>query len=259
VDGAVDRVRGGWVATGAEWRYDADRYTKVAQVRQDEQRAMREYQTTTGCRMRFLRAQLDDPGARDCGRCDNCGGLELSSDVGDEAVSAARSALGRPGVPLDPRRMWPTTMPGLGIDVRGKLPAAEQAEVGRVVARFTDLGFGPRLRSLLAADVADAPPPDDLIKVCVQVLAAWDWAERPAAIVHIGSLRRPTLIAELASRLAHIGRLTDLGGLPHAGPSVTARSNSALRLREVWNAYELSGELASQLAGQSVLLVDDLV
>jgi ATP-dependent DNA helicase RecQ len=259
VDGAVERVRGGWVATGAEWQYDADRYDKVAKARQDEQRAMREYQSTEQCRMRFLRAQLDDPDARGCGRCDNCGGLELSSDVGDAAVSAATSALGRPGVPFDPRRMWPTAMPGLGIELRGKLPAAEQAEVGRAVARITDLGFGPRLRSLLSADVADVPLPDDMIKACVQVLAAWDWAQRPAAIVHIGSLCRPTLLADLASRLAGVGRLTDLGSIPHAGHSATGRSNSALRLRDVCNAYELPDALASRLAGQSVLLVDDLV
>jgi ATP-dependent DNA helicase RecQ len=259
VDGAVTRVRGGWIASGAEWNYDADRYAKVAQVRQDEQRAMREYQTTEQCRMRFLRTQLDDAGARDCGRCDNCGGLKLSSDVRDEAVSAAKSALGRPGVPIDPRRMWPTAMPGLGIDIRGKLAAAEQAEVGRVVARFTDLGFGPRLRSLLAADVADTPLPDDVVKACIQVLAAWDWTQRPAAVVHIGSSRRPTLIADLASRLAGIGRLIDLGGVPHGGQSATGRSNSAIRLRDVWNAYDVPAPLAAQLAGQPVLLVDDLV
>ena len=259
VDGAVERVRGGWIATGADWRYDADRYCKVAQVRQDEQRAMREYQSTEQCRMRFLRAQLDDPGASDCGRCDNCGGLKLPNEVGEEAVFAARSALGRPGVSFDPRRMWPTAMPGLGIDIRGKLPATEQADIGRVIARFTDLGFGPRLRSLLAADAIDTPLPDDVIKACVQVLAAWDWVQRPTTIVHIGSLRRPILIGDLASRLADIGRLTDLGGLPHAGQSATGRSNSALRLREVWNAYEVPAALASQLAGQSVLLVDDLV
>ncbi|HJQ42317.1 MAG TPA: phosphoribosyltransferase family protein, partial [Jatrophihabitantaceae bacterium] len=221
-------------------------------------RAMREYQGSEQCRMRFLRTQLDDPGARDCGRCDNCGGVKLSSDVGDEAVSAARSALGRPGVPLDPRRMWPTAMPGLGIDIRGKLPAAEQAEVGRVIARFTDLGFGPQLRSLLTGDV-DAPLPDDVIKACVQVLAAWDWAQRPAAIVHIGSRRRPALIADLASRLAAIGRLTDLGSVPHVGRSSAGRSNSALRLRDVWDAYELPDSVAAQLSGQPVLLVDDLV
>jgi ATP-dependent DNA helicase RecQ len=259
VDGAVERVRGGWIATGAEWQYDVDRYQKVAQVRQDEQRAMREYQSTKQCRMRFLREQLDDPGARDCGRCDNCGEFKLSSDVGAQAVRAANLALARPGVSFDPRRMWPTAMPGLGIDVRGKLPADEQAEVGRVIARFTDLGFGPRLRSLLRADADDVPLPDDVIKACVEVLAGWDWAERPAGVVHIGSRRRPSLVADLAGRLADIGRLTDLGGLPHVGQSSTGRSNSALRLRAVWDAYELPHTLTAQLGGQPLLLVDDLV
>ncbi|MDT4917374.1 MAG: ATP-dependent helicase RecQ, partial [Pseudonocardiales bacterium] len=193
VDGAAKRVRGGWIATGADWYYDAERYRKVGQVRSDEQRAMREYEATTGCRMRFLRAQLDDPGATDCGRCDNCGGLALVGEVGDTAVATASSVLRRPGVPVDPRRMWPSAMPGLGIEVRGKLPPTEQAEPGWVIARLTDIGFGPRLRSLLAAEAADAPVPDDLIKAGVDVLASWDWAERPEAVMHIGSTRRPEL------------------------------------------------------------------
>ncbi|HEY2167678.1 MAG TPA: RecQ family ATP-dependent DNA helicase, partial [Jatrophihabitantaceae bacterium] len=150
VDGAVKRVRGGWIATGASWQYDADRYLKVSRVRQDEQQAMREYQSTGECRMRFLREQLDDPDASDCGRCDNCGGLAVTGEIGDAAVSSAAAVLGRPGVPVDPRRMWPTAMPGLGIEVRGKVAVAEQAEAGRAIARMTDLGFGARLQTLLA-------------------------------------------------------------------------------------------------------------
>jgi ATP-dependent DNA helicase RecQ len=259
VDGAAKRVRGGWIATGAEWRYDADRYRNVAQVRHEEQRAMREYQTTTTCRMRFLREQLDDPGALDCGRCDNCGGLTLTSEIDAETVFAAASVLGRPGVPFDSRRLWPTAMPGLGIEVRGKVAATDQAETGRVIARLTDLGFGTRLRPLLVAEAADAPVPDDLLRASVEVLAAWDWAQRPAAVVRVGSVRRPRLTADLASRLADLGRLTDLGEVTHVGPSSSGRTNSALRLREVWNAYELPSALASQLTGQPVLLVDDFI
>jgi ATP-dependent DNA helicase RecQ len=259
VDGAAKRVRGGWIATGAEWRYDADRYRNVARVRHDEQRAMREYQTTTTCRMRFLRMQLDDPGALDCGRCDNCGGLTLTGEIGEETVFAAASVLGRPGVAFDSRRMWPSAMPGLGIEVRGKVAATDQAEGGRVIARLTDLGFGSRLRPLLAAEAADAPVPDDLVKASVQVLASWDWAERPAAVVRVGSVRRPRLIADLASRLADLGRLTDLGQVTHVRPSSTGRTNSALRLREVWNAYEMPRALAAELTGQPVLLVDDFI
>ncbi len=259
VDGAAKRVRGGWIATGAEWHYDAERYRKVAEVRRDEQRAMREYQTTTRCRMRFLREQLDDPEAVDCGRCDNCGGLVIPGAVSDQTVSSARSVLARPGVPVDPRRMWPSAMPGLGVEVRGKLPAAEQAETGRVIARLSDLGFGSALRSLLADDAADAAVPDGMINAAVEVLASWDWAQRPAAVVHVGSVRRPRLIADLAARLAEIGRLTDLGPVPHVGHSSGGRTNSALRLREVWGAYQLPAALSAQLTGQPLLLVDDVV
>jgi ATP-dependent DNA helicase RecQ len=264
VDGAARRVRGGWIATGAEWHYDADRYAKVTRARQDEQRAMREYVTASGCRMRYLREQLDDPVAVDCGRCDNCGGLTLAGDVGELTVRAAAAALGRPGVAFDPRRMWPTAMTGLGVDIHGKVPTDEQAETGRAVARFTDLGFGSRVRALLAKDrvdnaAADQAVPADLVRACVQVLARWDWAERPAAIVHIGSTRRPLLVTDIASRIAEIGRLPHLGGVVHVGHSSSGRTNSALRLREVWNAYEVSDDLAAGLHGQPVLLVDDFL
>jgi ATP-dependent DNA helicase RecQ len=259
VDGAAKRVRGGWIATGAEWEYDAVRYRNVARVRQDEQRAMREYLTTTTCRMRFLREQLDDPDALDCGRCDNCGELTLAGQIGEETISAAASVLERPGAAFEPRRMWPTAMPGLGIDVRGKVAASDQAETGRVIARLTDLGFGSRLRSLLAAETTDAPASDDLVKASVQVLASWDWAQRPAAVVHVGSMRRPRLIADLASRLAELGRLSDLGNVVHVRPSSAGRTNSSRRLREVWNAYEIPAALAAQLTGQPVLLVDDFI
>src|SRR3954465_8158600 len=70
---------GGWEATGQAWTYDEERYRRVREAREREQQAMLDYLDTTGCRMRFLRDQLDDPGAADCGRCDNCGGLGLDA------------------------------------------------------------------------------------------------------------------------------------------------------------------------------------
>ena len=56
----VQRVRGGWTATGEPWAYDGDRYARVAEARGREQQAMRDYISTDGCRMAFLRAELDD-------------------------------------------------------------------------------------------------------------------------------------------------------------------------------------------------------
>src|SRR6266545_4876531 len=95
VDGAVRRVRGGWVATGQPWTYDADRYAKVARVRLDEQRAMLEYTETPGCRMELLRRCLDDPGSVPCGRCDRCAEPWYDPVVSEPALAAARAFLGR--------------------------------------------------------------------------------------------------------------------------------------------------------------------
>ncbi|GAA2935417.1 hypothetical protein GCM10020221_33990 [Streptomyces thioluteus] len=97
VDGAVHRVRGGWTATGRPWAYDAERYAWVARQRAAEQQAMRDYATTTQCRMEFLRRQLDDEQAAPCGRCDNCAGPRFATGVSQEALESSRGELGRPG------------------------------------------------------------------------------------------------------------------------------------------------------------------
>ncbi len=262
VDGAAKRVRGGWISTGQPWSYDEQRYAKVRRVRADEQRAMREYVGLTTCRMRYLREQLDDPDAADCGRCDNCGGLQLPVEVTTATVAEAGEVLQRPGVPIEPRRQWPTAMPSLGVQVRGKLGPAESAEIGRVIARYTDLGYGQRVRTLLN-DSKDETVPADLIAASIQVLAGWDWEQRPVAVVSVGSRRCPGLIADLAGQLAGRGRLADLGAVEHLGPSSTTRSNSAQRLRAVYDSYRLPERLAQALAvefvGQPVLLVDDYI
>ncbi len=110
-DGAVRRVSGGWAATGARWAYDADRYARVAAERAREQQAMLGYTTTAGCRMEYLRRELDDPEAAPCGRCDNCTGRYWPQQVPQAAVTAASDRLLRPGVEITPRRMWPAAWP----------------------------------------------------------------------------------------------------------------------------------------------------
>src|SRR5688500_2398917 len=162
VDGAVRRVRGGWEATGQEWVYDEERYQRVREAREREQQAMLDYLATDKCRMWFLRDQLDDPEAAECGRCDNCGGLTLSGEVSTAAVEEASARLSRPGVVLEPRKMWPTALGSLGVPLSGKIKAG--AEEGRVIARLTDLGYGNALRDLFRDETPDGPVPVPLVK-----------------------------------------------------------------------------------------------
>lgn len=257
VDGAVRRVQGGWVATGESWTYDADRYARIAAEREAEQQHMIEYETTDGCRMEFLQRSLDDDTAKPCGRCDNCAGAWYPTALADGATAAASGALDRVGVPIEPRRAWPTGADRLGVPVKGRIAPGEQASEGRALARLTDLGWGGTLRELFAAGAPDAPVPPQVLAACVRVLADWDWAERPVAVVSVPSRSRPQLVDSLAQGLSEVGRLPHLGRLAavDGGPSGAPGGNSAFRLAGVWGRFSAD---ALEVPPGPVLLVDDL-
>lgn len=254
VDGAVKRVKGGWIATGQPWMYDEERYGRLEEARAAEQEAMLEYERTTECRMVFLRRQLDDPdldaAGTGCGRCDNCIGSRWETSVGDDEVARTRARLERPGVDLPPRRQWPTGMSTLGIALSGRI--TDGPRPGRVLGRLSDLGWGPRLRELL--DGPDREVPKAVVDASIAVLAAWDWEERPTAVMAMDSPTHPLLVESLAFRLAQIGRLRDLGVLRRrSGNTEPTAANSAYRVAALIDAWERPDNLGSN---GPILLVD---
>lgn len=255
VDGAVRRVRGGWEATGQPWVYDEERYRRVKEAREREQQAMLAYLSTDQCRMRYLREQLDDPEATDCGRCDNCGGFALATEVSAAAIEEAEARLARPGVVIEPRKMWPTALANLGIELKGRI--AEAALEGRAVARLTDLGYGNALRELFAPATPDGPVPLPLVKAVIEVLG--DWRPPVDGIVVVESATRPTLTADLADGLSRYLRVPVLGRWAIVDPDVAPEqgsANSAQRVAAVGRRFGLHAEIPS---GARVLLVDDRV
>ncbi len=302
VDGALRRVRGGWETTGQAWHYDRARYDRVEQARRREQDAMLAYQrlgedggtnegaaaSAVDCRMAFLRAQLDDPDLEPgwrCGRCDLCGGLELVGAPDADAVSRARSGLDRPGIEITPRRQWPTGMPSLGIDLKGKIADGERAEVGRAVGRLDGLGWSVALRELF--DVTPTPErpdggprdgelPPSLRAPVQRVLEDWlGGANAPDAsggdggarggrpvdgVVVIRSASRPTLVTHLADGVARILGVRVVGALvPGADDAGRHDVNSAQRLATVHRRLrlDLPEATAAGLPGRRILLVDD--
>ncbi|MFN3601741.1 MAG: RecQ family ATP-dependent DNA helicase [Dietzia sp.] len=255
VDGAVQRVRGGWISTGRQWHYDAPRYAGLAEARKAEQAAMIEYERTDSCRMEFLRSQLDDPtldpASGGCGRCDTCTGERRTTAVDDSALARAREALERPGVVLPPRRQWPTGLTRLDVPLKGKI--ADGPAEGRALARLTDLGLGQKLRGLLAEPDQEAP--DWVVRACVPVLRDWGWDERPTGVAALLTGERPILVGSLARALAQMGRMDHLGDLTRdtALPAVTAQ-NSAYRVAQLWGT--LTGP--ATVPDGPVLLVTDM-
>jgi ATP-dependent DNA helicase RecQ len=162
--------------------------------------------------------------------------------------------------------MWPAGMRELGVTgASGKIGVPLMAGPGRALGRLTDIGWGTTLRSLLSPEAADGPVPDQVFDAMVKVLAAWDWAERPAGVVTLPSRSRPELIGSLGQRIARIGRLPCLGSMAYAGPDGDGpgprRHNSAQRVRSLWDAFAVPSGLRDAVAGLGgpVLLVDDRI
>jgi len=255
VDGAVQRVQGGWLRTGTDWRYDEPRYAGVRRARAAERSQMLLYPTgEVDCRMRFLTACLDDPAAAACGRCDRCDPdafTGLLADPGSERTQTVRTTLATAGLELAPKRMWP---------VGGRITAEQQAAPGRAVGRLTDPVHGALLRQLLETDLAGALP-EQVERLVVATLAGWNWETRPVAVVGVGSRRHPQLVHALATRIGEVGRLPVLGALTRTdAPPVGTAGNSTHRWQASRAALALDADLGARVGATEgpVLLVDDL-
>jgi ATP-dependent DNA helicase RecQ len=259
VDGAVQRVRGGWLSTGQPWQYDEDRYERVRATRRAEEQSMLDYVHTTGCRMQFLRRTLDDDAAGECGRCDRCGGVQLEVKVIESDVESAGQVLSRPGVPVEARRQWPNGMAELGVALKGRIPPAEQAGPGRAIAGITDLGWGEQLRALFHPEAPDGEVPIPLRHAIVTVLDHWEIPEQPDCIVVIESLSRPDLVRHLAQGLSkYLGLPIAARLVPDpAVPPEEGAANSAQRVKAVSGRYALTPAEGEGVQGRSVLLIDD--
>jgi ATP-dependent DNA helicase RecQ len=255
VDGAVRRVQGGWTATGQDWVYEQDRYDRVAAARRDEQALMLEYVATDRCRMRFLREALDDPAAAECGRCDNCTGAGWSTTISEQSLAEAGSRLSRPGVAVAPRKLWPSALANLGIDLAGKISAP--AEEGRLVARLTDLGLGQSLRDLFRPGVGDHEVPVALVQGMIAALG--DWRPEVDALVGFRSETHPLLVESLLDGLARYLKRPVLGRVEIRDPSIGAghgATNSAQRVAAISRRCALD---VGDVTGRRILLIDDLI
>lgn len=254
VEGAVDRDGSAWFRTDRPWSYDEDRYAALAAARSAEQAAMVDYQATTGCRLRFLRQQLDDPGATDCGRCDNCTSTPVDVEVDAEAVASARGQLRRAVVVIEPRKQWPRRFEARS----GNIKADRRAEEGRALAFGTDPGWAEDLASIFAGP--DESPSEDLLRGVAAALKAWPWGRRPTWITWVPSRTRPHLVEGLASRLAEIGGMELVEAVHRMRPDAPPQArmdNSTTQAANVVDAFRFGRDDGEPLPLGPGLVIDD--
>jgi len=250
VEGVVERDRKRWLRTLNPWNFDAERVTKVTQQRRNEQAAMREYVSTKGCLMEFLRRELDDPDAGPCGRCANCTDRQWDVELDPQLVREAHAFLRSQDLVIEPRLRWP---PGLD-ELSGLIPEELRHEEGRVLSLYNDGGWGKMVKEGKSETGAFS---DELVRATAELLRRWRPQPAPRWVTCVPSLKHPELVPSFAERLAAELQLPFRPVVQKTGDIQPQKvmENSTMQLKNVWGAFAISGPVARN----PVLLVDDMI
>lgn len=233
---------------------DREHVKKIAAQRVLEWEKVKEYAVTGTCLMEFLGQELDDPAAAPCGECAVCVGKPAIDVKLDQAtLDAASRFIRRSEVPIEPRKQWKSgAFPIYGW--RGNIPANLRNEEGRALSIWRDSGWA----QLVEAGKNVGRFPDELVQACMDMFGRWNPRPAPQWVTCIPSLRSPTLVPDLAGRLA--GAL----GIPFL-PAIV-KVNETARQRKMMNSYQQANNLdgafvvdRAQLLGGPVLLIDDVI
>ena len=233
VEGAVRRDGTTWHRVeGADWVYDANRYTAVTELRRAEQAAMARLGTDGRCLMRALQEELDDPEPQDCGRCAVCTAPKWNGPLDPQLVRAAALHLRDRPIVIEPKKMAPDAAGAMK-----KIPEDAQAAEGRALARLGDGGW---------SEVPDDDP--EKLDAAAELVRRWNpQVEWIAAVPPRADLGRA-----LAERLGL--PFLDVLERTEPRPPQAEMANAATQAANVRGAFAVTGAVPPAPG----LLVDDV-
>lgn len=252
VEEALAREEGGYVRTTNAWTYDAEHVQAITAQRRRELDRMRAFVDTDDCYMQFIDDELDGELEEPCGRCANCTGPFLPTDVRDDSlVQAARRHYEREGgTVISPRKMVHLEDGG-----RSRIDSAETLEPGRALSILGTPGWGTEVRQAKRESTQFS---EDLVEAAATLfLEEWNPEPAPAWVTAIPSTSNEGAVVDFAQRLA---ATLDLGfdavvKRCDERPSQQTFENSYQKCWNVRGAFNITDEVRTE----PVLLVDDVV
>jgi ATP-dependent DNA helicase RecQ len=243
-----------WSRTPVSYRLDHDRIRRLTQKRELEWEEVLGYVDTKECLMAYLGRALDDPHVAPCGKCTNCLGRPVVPvDLDPALVRRAMLFIRQSELYIEPRIQIPK---GALVQyaLSGNLPAELRAELGRVLSRWGDAGWGGMVRD----DKHSGAFREELVAAAAEmILERWRPQPPPAWVACVPSLKHPALVPDFAKRLA--ARLE----LPFKDVVAKVKNNQPQKgQNNSWHqCSNLDGafEIKRGVPGTPVLLVDDMV
>lgn len=246
-----------YYATPVEYKPDTDKIEFLKSIRKEEQRRMRDYLYSTGCLMKFLQDELNDPNAETCGRCAPCTGNSLlPEEYSKESVIDAVEFLKRLDQVIEVRKMWPGDALVDEYDWKGRIPESLQMKEGRTLCLWGDPGWGEMVR---IGKQKDGRFPDALVDgVVTMIKERWKPDPYPGWVTCIPSVSRPDLVPDFARRVANKLNLPFIDSVEKVRDTAPQKymENSYQQAKNIAGAFKVKDEL---LKPEPVFLIDDLV
>lgn len=251
-DGVVLRDGPRWHRTVKEYEYPERRVAELAAARRREYESLVRFTEATTCIFEELQRLLDDPAAAPCGKCGPCSGGGLDVDVPPELVDQAARFLWRSAGILEPRKRWPRET--MGLLPAGNIAGDRRLEVGRVLGRYQDGGYGSE--ALRSRDAGT--PSTRLIEGACESIARWAPQPAPTWMTYVPSRSHDGFVLRFAEMIADRLRLPLHPVLSKAPgtPPQQGMMNSQQAARNAWQTLAVD---ADQVREGPVLLVDDVV
>lgn len=231
------------------WQPDLERSNKIIQIRINELQQMNDFINTSECYMKFIANALDDPDAKECGRCANC--LKMfNSNIPLNSIAAAQDFLKKDFHIIAPRQKWPISV---RLQESNNILPEYKCEEGRVLSNYGDAGWGKHIADCkYRLGHFDA----ELIEASVRILTDFVAENNIKWVTNIPSRRRPELVRDFAQELAR--RL----GLEYR--SAIIKTQNALPQKELntsYRQYENANNsfVVIETLPENVLLIDDMV
>jgi len=242
-----------WKRTAVAFTLDTERIERLTAQRQGEWAQVQAYLDQTGCLMNFLQAALDDKVVAPCGHCANCLGRHFRSELEASVIAKAALFLKHSEFELKcPARTPPGAL--FTLAEKGKMLPQFKPEIGRVLCRWGDAGWG----KLVAEQKHANHFGDDLLEAMIEMIAQrWRPEPFPEWVTCVPSLKHPELVPDFAQRLA-----TKLK-LPFKPVVTKVRGNEPQKLMQNKHhqCSNLDGAFAitTTLLEGPLLLVDDMI
>lgn len=249
IEGAVERDGGRWKRSLRAWKFDSERVESVTALRREEQQQMRDYISTSQCRMQLLCSYLDSTSEADtqpCGMCDNCTGQRFKIPKDSELLREAEDFIRSFETEIEPRKQWPD---------RSRIPLEFRLETGRALARWGNSGWGVLIRQ---GKQEDGRFDTRLVEAAADLIAnKWRPDPFPQWLAFVPSLRHPELVGTFARQLAEMLGISceDVIQKTRETDPQKLMQNTAQQHRNILDAFQVS----SPVPAGPVLLVDDIV